>query len=64
MHVANLQLEGLLMAVASINQVLADRGETVVLEPTAMRRAVAARAQALPSELGLSPRRKRTVEPA
>ena len=47
-----------------LSEVLADRGETVVLEPAAMRRAVAARAQSLQSELGLSPRRKRTVEPA
>ena len=47
-----------------LSEVLADRGETVVLEPATMRRAVAARAQALQSELGLSPRRKRTVEPA
>ena len=44
-----------------LSEVLADRGETVVLEPTAMRRAVAARAQALGAELGLSPRRKRTA---
>ena len=44
-----------------LSEVLADRGESVVLEPASMRRAVAARAQALPSELGLSPRRKRTV---
>ena len=47
-----------------LSEVLADRGETVVLEPAAMRRAVAARAQSLQSELGLNPRRKRTVEPA
>ena len=47
-----------------LSEVLADRGETVVLEPATMRRAVAARAQALQSELGLSPPRKRTVEPA
>ena len=44
-----------------LSEVLADRGETVVIQPTAMRRAVAARAQALQSELGLSPRRKRTA---
>jgi proteasome accessory factor C len=44
-----------------LSEVLADRGETVVLEPRSMRRAVAARAQALASELGLSPRRKRTA---
>ncbi|HET9242993.1 MAG TPA: WYL domain-containing protein [Gaiella sp.] len=47
-----------------ISEVLADRGETVVLEPTTMRRAVADRAKALQAELGLSARRKRTVEPA
>ncbi|MCZ7587549.1 MAG: WYL domain-containing protein [Gaiella sp.] len=44
-----------------LSEVLADRGETVVLEPASVRRAVAARAQALSSELGLSPRRKRTA---
>ena len=44
-----------------LSEVLADRGETVVIEPAAMRRAVAARAQALQAELGLSPRRKRTA---
>jgi hypothetical protein len=47
-----------------LSEVLADRGETVVLEPVAMRRAVAARAQALQGELGLSPRRKRAAERA
>ena len=47
-----------------LSEVLADRGETVVFEPESMRRAVAARARALQAELGLSPRRKRTVEPA
>jgi proteasome accessory factor C len=41
-----------------LSEVLADRGETVVLEPTAMRRAVAARARALQSELGLGVRKK------
>ena len=44
-----------------LSEVLADRGETSVLEPRSMRRAVAARAQALASELGLSPPRKRTA---
>jgi len=34
------------------------------LEPVAMRRAIAARARALLGELGLSARRRRTVEPA
>jgi proteasome accessory factor C len=47
-----------------LSEVLADRGETVVLEPPAMRRAVAARARALQTELGLSARRKRTAGPA
>ncbi|HET9286870.1 MAG TPA: WYL domain-containing protein [Gaiella sp.] len=47
-----------------LSEVLADRGETVVLEPAPMRRAVAARAQALQTELGLTGRRKRTAEPA
>jgi len=36
----------------------------VVLEPASMRRAVGARAKALQSELGVSPRRKRTAEKA
>ncbi len=44
-----------------LSEVLADRGETVVLEPPAMRRAVAARARALQTELGLTARRKRTA---
>jgi hypothetical protein len=44
-----------------LSEVLADRGETVVVEPASMRRAVAARAQALGGELGLSLRRKRTA---
>ena len=44
-----------------LSEVLADRGETVVVEPTSMRRAVADRAQALGAELGLSARRKRTA---
>ena len=47
-----------------LSEVLADRGETVVLEPATMRRAVAARAQALRAELGVSARRRRTAEPA
>ena len=42
-----------------LSEVLADAGETVVLEPADMRASVAARAQALQVELGLSPRRKR-----
>jgi hypothetical protein len=44
-----------------LSEVLADRGETVVLEPAAMRRAVAARARALQSELGLGARRRKTA---
>ena len=46
-----------------LSEVLADRGETVVLEPAAMRRSVAGRARALQAELGLGarPRRKRTA---
>ena len=47
-----------------LSEVLSDRGETVVLEPAAMRRAIVERARALQSELGLSARRKRTVERA
>jgi proteasome accessory factor C len=47
-----------------LSEVLADRGETVVLEPVAMRRAVAARARALQTELGLGARRRRTAETA
>ena len=47
-----------------LSEVLADRGETVVLEPATMRRAVAARAQALRAELGVSARRRRAAEPA
>ena len=46
-----------------LSEVFADRGETVVLEPATVRRAVAARARALQSELGLGARgrRKRTA---
>jgi len=47
-----------------LSEVLADRGETVVLQPAAMRRAIVERARALQSELGLSARRKRTAERA
>jgi hypothetical protein len=47
-----------------LSEVLADRGETVVLEPVAMRRAVAARARALQTELGLGARRRRTAKTA
>ncbi|MGL6279957.1 MAG: WYL domain-containing protein [Gaiella sp.] len=47
-----------------LSEVLADRGETVVIEPAEMRSAVAKRAKELTGELGLSRRRKRAVEPA
>ncbi len=47
-----------------LSEVLSDRGETVVLEPAPMRRAIVERARALQSELGLSARRKRTAERA
>ena len=42
-----------------LSEVLADGGETVVLEPADMRASVATRARELQTELGLSPRRKR-----
>jgi len=42
-----------------LSEVLADAGETVVLEPADMRSSVAARARELQVELGVSPRRKR-----
>ena len=45
-----------------LSEVLSDAGETVVLEPVALRRVVAARAKELASELGLSRiRRKRAA---
>jgi len=44
-----------------LSEVLADRGETVVLEPAAMRKAVATRARTLQSELGLGSRRRKTA---
>ena len=44
-----------------LSEVLADAGETVVLEPADMRACVAARARELQVELGLSPRRKRAA---
>ena len=47
-----------------LSEVLADRGETVVLEPAPMRRSVASRAQALQAELRLTARRKSAAEPA
>jgi proteasome accessory factor C len=42
-----------------VSEVLADRGETVVLEPAALRGVVAARAKELEKELELKPARKR-----
>ena len=47
-----------------LSEVLADRGETVVLEPGEMRTAVARRAKDLAAELGLTKRRRKTAEPA
>jgi proteasome accessory factor C len=44
-----------------LSEVLADRGETVVLEPAAMRSAVARRARELASDLGLSGRRRKAA---
>jgi predicted DNA-binding transcriptional regulator YafY len=42
-----------------LSEVLADAGETVVLEPADMRASVAARARALQGELGVTTKRKR-----
>ncbi|MSO95150.1 MAG: WYL domain-containing protein [Thermoleophilia bacterium] len=42
-----------------LSEVLADGGETIILEPSDMRARVAARAKELQLELGFSPRRKR-----
>ena len=48
-----------------LSEVLADRGESVVLEPATMRRVVAKRARELETELGLTPaRRRRAAERA
>jgi predicted DNA-binding transcriptional regulator YafY len=47
-----------------LSEVLADAGETVVLEPADMRASVAARARELQTELGVTVRRKRAAEPA
>jgi predicted DNA-binding transcriptional regulator YafY len=44
-----------------VSEVLADRGETVVVEPTSMRAVVAKRAKALEVELGVVTKRKRTA---
>jgi proteasome accessory factor BC len=41
-----------------LSEVLADAGETVVLEPSELRRLVARRAKELPRELALRPRRR------
>jgi proteasome accessory factor C len=47
-----------------LSEVLADRGETVVLEPAPMRAAVARRAKELAVELGLTTRRRKTAAKA
>jgi proteasome accessory factor BC len=47
-----------------LSEVLADAGETVVLEPAPLRRLVARRATELARELGVSGRRRRAAEPA
>jgi proteasome accessory factor BC len=47
-----------------LSEVLADAGETVVLEPASVRRVVARRAGELARELGVSGRRRRAVERA
>jgi predicted DNA-binding transcriptional regulator YafY len=44
-----------------VSEVLADGGETVVLEPSALRRVVARRARELEAELELRPSRKRAA---
>lgn len=44
-----------------LSEVLADRGETVVLEPLPMRATVARRARELAAELGVSARRRRAA---
>jgi predicted DNA-binding transcriptional regulator YafY len=44
-----------------VSEVLADGGETVVLEPAALRRVVARRARELEAELELRPSRKRAA---
>jgi proteasome accessory factor BC len=47
-----------------LTEVLADRGESVVLEPVDMRDTIAERARQLETELGVKGRRKRTAERA
>lgn len=47
-----------------LSEILADAGETIVLEPADMRASVAARARELKDELGVGSRRKKTAEPA
>ena len=42
-----------------LSEILADAGETIVLEPADMRASVAARARALQTELGVTAKRKR-----
>ncbi|MFN8223952.1 MAG: WYL domain-containing protein [Gaiellales bacterium] len=44
-----------------LSEVLADRGETVVLEPAGIRTTVARRARQLEAELGLKPKRTRAA---
>jgi len=44
-----------------LSEVLADRGETVVIEPAPMRATVARRAKQLESELGVKPKRARAA---
>ena len=47
-----------------LSEVLADNGETIVLEPADMRASIAARAKELQAELGVTVRRKRPAAPA
>ena len=47
-----------------LSEVLADNGETIVLEPADMRASVAERAKELQAELGVTVRRKRPATPA
>jgi proteasome accessory factor BC len=47
-----------------LSEVLGDAGDSIVLEPAAMRRTIAKRARELQSELGLSRVRPRTAGPA
>jgi proteasome accessory factor C len=47
-----------------LSEVLGDAGESIVLEPAALRKVISKRARALQTELGLSRVRSRTAEPA